>query len=321
MIHTSQTAISSKTKSIVFFGTEEFSCLTLAALIENGYTIAAVVTKPDSKQGRGQKITKPHVKLLAEAHGIPVWQPAKLTDITKDVRALDSPAGVLVSYGKIIPQSIIELFTPGIINVHPSLLPHYRGPSPIETAILNGDQETGVSIMQLSAAMDAGPVYAQTSHQLQGDETSEELYKTLGKQGVTLLLEVLPNILTDTIAPRPQDDTQATYCQLIKKTDGVIDWKSPARSIERQIRAYQEWPKSRTQLGSIDVIISAAHVVQPASQSPIVGSLTIDPSVPSLSVQTGSGQLILDTVKPIGKKEMPIQAFLSGYASQLKSTQ
>ena len=158
-------------KTVVFFGTEDFSLTALQGLVTAGYTIAAVVTKPDSKRGRDQKLTPPSVKVFAHEQGIPVWQPTKLAEITADIQALGDVAGVLVSYGKIIPQATIDLFDPGIINVHPSLLPLYRGPSPIESAIKNGDTQTGATIMQLAAGMDSGPIYAQMVHPLSGAET------------------------------------------------------------------------------------------------------------------------------------------------------
>ena len=166
-------------KTIVFFGTEEFSAVSLRRLIDDGFSIPAVITKPDSKKGRGKKMVPSAVKILAEEYKIPVWQPRKLADIVSDIKSLDDPIGVLVSYGKIIPQSVIDLFSPGIVNVHPSLLPKYRGPSPIETAILNGDDKTGISIMQLSADMDAGPVYDQLEVGLDGNETAPQLEEKL----------------------------------------------------------------------------------------------------------------------------------------------
>ena len=295
--------ISGQINRIVFFGTEDFSAISLRALIAAGFDIAAVVTKPDSKKGRGHKLVPPTVKVIAEAHDIPVWQPAKLSDITDAVKALQPATGVLVSFGKIIPQSTIDLFTPGIINVHPSRLPQYRGPSPIESAILYDDDETGVSIMQLSAQMDAGPVYSYAPILLNGTETAPELYKNLGEIGATMLTQLLPGIISGDIVGAPQDDTQATYCQLIQKSDGVINWSKPAAQIEREIRAYQSWPQSRTTIGGIDVIITDAH----ASTTP-----------DQLALQCGDNNyLIINEIKPIGKKEMPLQAFLAGYKDRL----
>lgn len=298
------------THHIIFFGTEEFSATSLRALIEAGFTIAAVVTKPDSKKGRGHKLVAPTVKIIADAHGIPVWQPEKLRDITEGIKKLQPVTGVLVSFGKIIPQSTIDLFTSGIINVHPSPLPKYRGPSPIESAIVNGDDTTGVSIMQLSAAMDAGPVYSFVSHLLTGTETQPELYETLGKVGATELVRVLPQIMTGELLPTPQDESAATYCQLIQKKDGVIDWTKPAEQIAREIRAYKTWPGSRTTIGNVDVIITSAR----ATECTGLPTSTDD----HLSLPCGDQWCLdIEWIKPIGKKEMPIQAFLAGYKDKL----
>lgn len=305
---------SGKTSTIIFFGTEEFSAESLRALIANGFNIAAVVTKPDSKKGRGQKMISPTVKVIAQKHDIPVWQPAKLRDITEDIKQLQPATGVLVSFGKIIPQSTIDLFTPGIINVHPSPLPKYRGPSPIESAILHGDSETGVSIMQLSAAMDAGPVYSFASHLLKGTETQPELYETLSKVGASELVRVLPQIISGELQPTPQDESAATYCQLIQKSDGTIDWNKPAEQIVREIRAYKGWPGSRTTLGEIDVIITSAGAVE------CIGLSHEGVPLDHFTVPCGDGWcLSIESLKPVGKKEMPIQAFLAGYKDRLKS--
>ncbi len=304
-----------KSKTILFFGTEDFSAYSLEMLIKHGFLIGAIITKPDTRRGRSKQLTKPRVKELGETYNIPVWQPHKLSDIADNIRQFDSPVGVLVSFGKIIPQSIIDLFTPGIINLHPSLLPKYRGPSPIEAAILNGDAETGISIMQLSAAMDAGPVYSQEKVALHNTETAPELYEALGRRGATLLMESLPGITDGSMVPSSQDNAAVTYCQLITKADGSINWHNSAIQIEREIRAYQSWPGSRTTLGTVDVIITKAHT---SSDSGEPGRLVIN-STPqqSLGVYAQTGCLIIDQLKPIGKKEMPVQAFLAGYKNKL----
>lgn len=246
---------------IIFFGTEDFSLTALTGLIEAGYTIAAVVTKPDSKKGRGQQLIAPAVKVLATRHNIPVWQPEKLADIADDIRALGTVTGVLVSYGKIVPQAIINLFTPGIINVHPSLLPKYRGPSPIESAIKNGDPVTGVSIMQLSARMDAGPVYTAKEHPLQGTETRPELYHALADIGTNLLLESLPTIIDGSMLPTAQNEEAASYCQLLEKRSAQLDLQTlSAVEAERIVRAHIGFPKSKITVADHTIIITKAHV-------------------------------------------------------------
>lgn len=300
-------------KPIIFFGTEDFSLTSLQALIDAGYPVVAVVTKPDMQKGRGHKLTPPPVKLLAQQHAIPVWQPVKLHEVADQIAKFDHPMGVLVSYGKIIPQTIIDLFSPGIINVHPSLLPLYRGPSPIESAILHGDNRTGVSIMKLSAAMDAGPVYRQITYDLSGDETAEQLYEILGHKGAELLVELLPAIADGTLAPTAQDDANATYCQLIDKTNSAIDWNKTAETIERQIRAYHQWPQSRTSIGTVEVIITEAEIYPVPRKT--AGTVEIVDG--QLLVFASDAAIRIKSIKPIGKKEMPIQAFLAGYRTQV----
>ncbi len=293
-------------KTIVFFGTEDFSLTSLQALISSGYQIAAVVTKPDSKRGRGQILTMPSVKQLALEHNIPVWQPLKVTEINDQIKLLgDQVAGVLVSFGKIIPQSTIDLFNPGIINVHPSMLPKYRGPSPIESAIENGDSQTGVSIMQLAAAMDAGPVYGSITQQLTGHETRPELYKTLAEAGATTLLRLLPNILDGSLQPVAQDDSQVIFCKLLDKNDNLlIPDQITADHAERLVRAHLDFPKTKINVLDCTVIIKKAHVA--------------DQQKTALDVlfQDGNYLSIDELVAPSGRT-MSASDFLNGYRTKL----
>jgi len=290
-------------KTIIFFGTDTFSANALRSLIEAKYTIGAVITKPDSKSGRGQQLTAPLVKQIAEEHGITVWQPTKLTDTTDDIKALGDPTeliGVLSSYGRIIPQSIIDLFHPGIINIHPSLLPLYRGPSPIETAIVNGDTRTGVSIMKLTAEMDAGPVYAQEPYELDGTETAPELYETLSALGGRMLVETLPSIIEGNLLPTPQQNTPI-YCYLLKKEDGVLRANElTAIQAERKVRAYLEYPKTRVEIADNFIIVTKAHVVE-TKESPI-----------DVTFKDSSYLHIDELIAPSGKK-MSGGAFVNGY--------
>lgn len=290
-------------KTLVFFGTEDFSLTALTGLIEAGYTIAAVITKPDSKKGRGQKLVSPQVKRIAEQHNIPVWQPQRLSEIADDIRALDNPVGVLVSYGKIIPQSVIDLFTPGIINLHPSLLPTYRGPSPIESAIKHGDTLTGVSVMLLSKDMDAGPVYAAKNYSLDGTETKPELYQALAVTGTDLLLEVLPAILDGSLQPSPQDDTQATYSQLLQKSDAYLNLQQlSAINAERLVRAHLGFPKTKVVVEQHELIVTKAHVTE-QKNTPL-----------DLLCQDGMFLSIDELIAPSGRR-MDSSAFLRGYIS------
>lgn len=249
-------------KTILFFGTEDFSLHTLRELVEAGFSIGAVITKPDARRGRSSKDAQPKVKTYALSHNIPVWQPTHLSDIVKGIEQFNQPVGVLVSYGKIIPQSIIDLFTPGIINVHPSLLPKYRGPTPIESAILHGESTTGVSIMQLSAKMDAGPVYSQTKHPLTGEETKPYLYEVLAKEGAKELTRVLPAIISGELSPQPQVEAHITYCSLLSKLDTYVNPSEfTADQLQRRIRAHLGFPKTRLPFYGNDLIITRAHVI------------------------------------------------------------
>lgn len=287
---------------IVFFGTEDFSLYSLRALVEAGFPVAAVVTKPDTKRGRQGILTKPAVKIFAESHNIPVWQPTKLSEIADDIARLDSPAGVLVSYGKIIPEHIINLFTPGIINVHPSLLPLYRGPSPIESAIRNRDARTGVTLMKLVKAMDAGPIYFQVPYVLDHTETRPELYTTLGQLGANLLVQKLPAILDGSLTPEPQDDAQATYCALLSKDDSTIDPRTmtPGEA-EAKIRAYLDFPRTRMDVLGHNVIVTKAHGVMTAE------------SALDIPFHNGAFLSIDEVIAPSGKR-MSGEDFLRGYA-------
>jgi methionyl-tRNA formyltransferase len=260
-----------------------------------------VVTKPDSRKGRGRELAKPIVKEIAEAHGIPVWQPLDVRAITEHVKKLNDPIGVLVSYGKIIPQSVIDLFNPGIINVHPSLLPLYRGPSPIEAAILHGDTETGVTIMQLSAGMDSGPIYSQITVPLIDVETTPDLELQLGELGAQELSLTLPAIMNGTVQPTPQHDGSATYCKLLSKDESFLDTtKLSAEQAERHVRAYLAFPKTKTTIAGHPIVITKAHVSRSATTP--------------LDIECADGRFLSidELIGPSGKA-MNAQGFINGY--------
>lgn len=302
---------------LIFFGNERLAtgvttdAPTLTALIAAGYDIAAVVSKYQPAQSRKSRPLE--IEAVATQHNIPLLLPAKPSDILDQLAAYDAQAGILVAYGKIIPQALIDLFPHGIINIHPSLLPLHRGPVPIEQVILDGTTKTGVSIMQLSAKMDAGPVYAQTQIQLSGHESKQELADRLLGLGKDLLLEQLPGILSGAANPVPQDESAATYDQLIAKSDGAVDWNRPAAPIERSVRAYLGWPGSTARLLDTDVIITATSVIP----TPVTVAAT--PGTPfrapggQLAVVTGQDALVIERLKPVGKREMTGQDFLAGH--------
>ena len=292
-----------KKTPIIFFGTEDFSAVSLQKLIDEGFEIGGIITKPDSRKGRGQKLQTPKVKQIGEKFNIPVLQPQKISEITDFVKKFEKPVGVLVSFGRIIPQEIIDLFTPAIVNVHPSLLPKYRGPSPIESAILNGDEKTGVSLMKLSKEMDAGDVYSQEEIELSKTETASDLYKTCGEIGAEMLVRDLPKIISGEIKGQKQDDSQAEYCQLLKKSDALLSQnEQTAEQAEQQIRAFEIFPKSKIKLGEHLIIVKSAKVV---SSNPENSPLT-------LKFAEGTFLKIERLITPNGK-ETAAKSFENGY--------
>ncbi|NLA43179.1 methionyl-tRNA formyltransferase [Candidatus Saccharibacteria bacterium] len=286
-------------KTILFFGTEDFSLITLRALVEAGFNIEAVITKPDARRGRSRHETSPKVKIYAQEQGVAVFQPNNTPELVEYVSTFQNPAGVLVSYGKMIPQSVIDLFSPGIINIHPSILPKYRGPSPIESTIQNGDKETGVSIMQLDARMDAGPIYDIVIHPLNGSETKPDLYKTLGEKGANRLVQILPDILNESILPTPQNDEDSTYCSLLSKDDTLVDPSQlSSQEIERRIRAHLTFPKTRLPFYGDNRIITKSHVSE-------------TPSDKTITCKDGSLLSIDELIAPSGKT-VSTEEFLRG---------
>lgn len=291
---------------IIFFGTEDFSAISLQRLIDDKFNIVGIVTKPDSKKGRGQKISMPKVKEMGIANNIEVLQPNRLKEIIPFVAKFNKPTGVLVSYGKIIPQSIIDLFSPGIINVHPSLLPLYRGPSPIESTILNGDTVTGVSIMLLSKEMDAGPVYLQEKITLSGTETSTYLYDSCGKIGSEMLAKALPKIIKGELEPINQCDNRASYCNLLTKEDSIINPDNiTSYQAERKIRALEIYPKSKITICDNTIIIKKA-------------SITTNPNSKELSVKfKDNNYLVLEQLIAPNGKIMDGKAYKNGYINKM----
>ena len=292
-------------KRLVFFGTEDFSLPTLQALIKSDFEVIAVVTKPDSARGRSKQLVAPAIKQLALEHNIPVFQPNKLADITDQLSSLKPDAAVLVSYGKILPQRTLDVFEPfGIINIHPSLLPKYRGPAPIEAAILHGDTTTGISIMKLTAGMDEGPIYAQTQLSLDGTERKDNLSQKLAGESARLLIRVLPQILSGELLPIEQKNDDVSYTSIISKSDGICDpLTETATMIERKVRAYIGFPKTRLPLNNTDVIITSVRV----TESLLPGALTI-------KCAENSYLEIKELIAPSGKR-ISGDAFLRGYAA------
>ncbi len=307
--------------SIVFFGNERLATglppikpRTLLALIETGYPIAAVV----ASQSQSNTKRELEVDKLATAHNIPVLTPERPEQIIQQLKEYAPSIGILVAYGQIVPQSVIDVFPYGIINLHPSLLPSYRGSTPIEQAILDGVTTTGVSIMGLTAKMDAGPIFSQTLVKLDGNEQKYELAEQLLQVGSAMIIALLEGLFNGPNKLSVQDDTQATYTKRINKSDGIINWNKPAQQIVQEIRAYLGWPGSRTTLAGRDIIITQAHLL---AKSHLVQGPTLQPGRAfktedgELAVACNEGVLIIDYLKPAGKGEMIASAFLAGNRS------
>jgi methionyl-tRNA formyltransferase len=303
--------------SIVFFGSGPVAAQSLELLAQN-FTIEAVVTKPQPTHHR-----QPFpVLVTAEQLGLKVFTPnskKELSDLfaTKPVK---SRLGVVIDYGFIINQDVINYFLLGIVNSHFSLLPQWRGADPISFAILSGQQQTGVSLMLINEKMDEGPLLAIGVYDMDGDETTPVLTNILIHISDTLLRDSLPKYVAGKIDPAPQLEAAAamglpaepSYSRKLTKADGLLDWNNPAVQLEREIRAFIEWPKSRTTIGGKDVVITKAHVEQIAEPKSI-GTIFVDENK-CLAIQTNQDLLIIDELKPAGKQQMTAQAFLAGYS-------
>jgi methionyl-tRNA formyltransferase len=260
---------------LVFFGNERLATAVstdapvLRGLVAAGYDIRAVVASHTDAVSRSQR--RLEILDVAHAYHIPVLLPGRLNEIKSRLERLDAEAAVLVAFGKLIPQDIIDIFPKGIINIHPSMLPKLRGTTPVETAILNGLDETGVSLMKVTAEMDAGPVYAQKKIALNGAETKAELAQRLLNEGAQLLIEHLSAILSGQLKPKVQDETEATYTRLLTKRDGLLDFTAePAVYIERKIRAFEGFPKARGKVLGHEVVITRARLAKSESDGALV---------------------------------------------------
>lgn len=308
-------------KRIIFFGTPQFAAIIFKKLISSSYKPIACVTQTDKKIGREQKIIFSPVKKLAKANNIPVLQFEKIKEkkaILK-IKNLKPDIIVVAAYGQILPKEILELPKFGCINVHASLLPKYRGASPIQYAILSGDKETGITLMQMTEKMDAGPILAQKAQKIYNNDTALTLHNKLANLGASLLLEILPKISEKKIKPKPQDETKTTYTKILKKEDGKINWQNNAGYIERQVRAFVPWPGTYTffQKNSKKILlkIKKVSILNPkirCAKNANPGDLfkTTDKK---LAVSCGQGSLILEKVQVEGKKEISGSDFLRGY--------
>ncbi len=299
------------TLRVVFAGTPEFAVPSLRVLLADPrFTVVAVYTQPDRPAGRGQALTPPPVKVAAEQASLPVYQPLELGEMEfLKLRRLELDFLVVVAYGLILPSEMLAIPQYGCLNVHASLLPKYRGASPIQQAILNNDTETGVSYMQLETGLDTGPVFAQASLKLTGTETGAELTTQLAELGGAQLPETLAAIAAGESTATKQDDSQATLCKKIKKTDGKIDWQTDsAEQIERKLRAYTPWPGIWTEYA--DKRLKILEIGQQLDSKQQLGK--VFEVEDKIYVQAVDRAVELKRVQLEGKRALSIQEFVRG---------
>jgi methionyl-tRNA formyltransferase len=273
---------------IIFVGTPEFGAIILDKLIQNNLKPVLVITAPDKPVGRKQVITPPPVKVIAQKYNLPISQPQKIGHAMSKLRDIEPGLIIVAAYSQIIPKNILDIPKFGCLNVHPSLLPKYRGPSPIQAAILNGDKETGVTIILMDEKMDHGPILAQRKLEFPiSNFQFPKLHDELANLGAQLLIETIPKWIKEEIKPKPQNESKATYTKILKKEDGKIDWQKSAEEIERQVRALNPWPGTHTIYKGKILKILKAEIIK--------------------------GRLVIKEVQLEGKKPMSFEDFLRGH--------
>ena len=302
-----------KINKIIFMGTPQFAVPTLKALLNNNETVVAVICQPDRPQGRGRKLTPPPVKVLAEQHNIQVLQPTKIKTAEFQQTLIDFAADLFIvtAYGRILPESILNIPPLGTINVHGSILPKYRGAAPIQRAILNGETETGVTIMQMDAGMDTGDILLPKTLPIDINDTSETLAEKMADLGGELLITALNLLREDKLPPIKQDDTKATPAPPLLKEEGEINWQNSAEEISWQIRGLDPWPKAHSQYGEKWIRLFKPQVIDDECHDQ-PGYLT-KTSKKGLYIVTGKGHLLVSEVQLQGKKQMAVDAFLRGH--------
>lgn len=303
----------------IFMGTPNFAAPILEAMIKSSdFKPLAVVTSPDKPVGRKQEITSPPIKILAQKSKITILQPEKIRnkEFTEQIKKLDSDLIVVAAYGKIIPADILAIPKYGCVNVHASLLPKYRGPAPIQAAILEGEKETGVTIMLMDEKMDTGPILSQEQVEIDAKETSETLHDKLSSVGANLLLKTLPKYIEGELKPQAQDETLATYCQMITRDHGKLVWDKTSEELECQIRGLAPWPGTFTfyhiqpnkRLKIISADILDAQVLE---ENPEYGKMVFDGN--KVIVKTGNGRLSIAKLQIEGSVPMSAKEFINGY--------
>lgn len=305
---------------LIFMGTPDFACPGLKAVLDMPeLEIVGVITQADKPVGRKQVVLPSAVKTLALKHNLNVFQPLKAKDIAPIISQLQADLCLVIAYGKIIPPAALSLAPKGFLNVHASLLPKYRGAACLSAPILNGDKETGVTIMQIDSGLDTGPILRQAKMKLNGHETLKDVHDHLANLGASLLPETIKDWLAGRIKVQAQDNNQASYVSTLKKEDGKIDWKKSALEIDRMIRAFNPWPGTFSQIADKNElrllkILAVEHSEYPEKNRP-AGELFLHEN--KLAVQCGQDILIILKLQLAGRLPMTAQEFLSGYSSLL----
>lgn len=304
---------------ILFAGTPDFAATALNAIAAR-HEVVAVLTQPDRQAGRGKKWLPSAVKVAALSHSLRLLQPERLTPMATQLRELNADAMVVVAYGLLIPQAILDIPPLGCINIHASILPRWRGAAPIQRAIEAGDSHTGVSIMRMDAGLDTGPVFTTLTTPIEASDTSASLHARLAELGATGIVDVLDALASDTATtPSTQDSTLATYAHKLSKPEASLDWREPATALERRIRAFVPWPICQTTLHGQRLRVwrasyagEAASVTSERTSPAIPGQITaISPS--AITVQCGEGQLHLHELQKDGGKALGVCAFSNGF--------
>lgn len=302
---------------LIFFGTPEFAVPSLEALFGSPHAVVGVVTQPDRPKGRGHQVVAPPVKRLALERGVPVWQPVRLKDEgwLGEMRSLAADLGVVAAYGRILPEVLLALPRLGMINVHASLLPSWRGASPVHRAVMAGDRETGVSIMRVVQELDAGPVLATAVRPIGETETSADVERDLATIGAGLLLPVISAIERGAARETPQDPARATFAPRLTKEEGVIDWAQPARVVHNRIRGLHPWPLASSWIGGARLLVLRAQPSDPpAAGSPLAPGTVLAAGGRRLLVACGDQTAIeLLEVQPEGRRPMSVRDFLAGH--------
>jgi methionyl-tRNA formyltransferase len=299
---------------VVFFGTPQFAVPTLKHLLASRHTVVGVVTQPDRPRGRGQKVSDSPVKIVALEHGVPLIQPQRLRDpdVADTLRSWQPDLGVVAAYGKIIPNDILALPRLGMINVHASLLPKYRGAAPVHRAVIDGEPETGVTIMRVEEMLDSGPMFARATRPIGPDDTSDVVERDLAELGAPLLVRVVDQMAEGEVPSELQDFMVCSYAPKVTREEGLIDWSLPAIYVHNRVRGLYPWPHAYTYLDGRRLIVLKTRVEDGTSDAE--PGTVIDASPEGIHVAAGHGsRLAIEELQPEGRRPMKVRDFLAGH--------